>query len=312
MSLPQRPSALAGEQSLAAASSRASAVEARFSKTLASVAAQPPTLNPKAQPFTPGASQAFPFAEPTSSARRREWADLDSDAALSDIDGAASDDEGSVSSSAASAASPYKEGTTEFVPATLAETLSRSLLIQSFNGLARSQPHSGASTSERLSPDSHDSPTPVARQALNTTVGFALAPVPETDVAVALAREAPPPMTPTGAHNSRVSMPVAQHGERRHGYAGLLDLAQTSGRYDCEAMQAPALEPVRDDGDDERVRSLPVHTYRWKTVLRRVEQHIAFMLCSRAVKVVVLLFRAGELSCGIGQRWSPSARCELN
>ena len=289
MSLPQRPSALAGGQSSAAASSRASAVETRFSKTLASVAAPPPTLNPKAQPFTPtGASQASPFAEPSSSARRREWADLDSDAALSDTDGAASDDEGSVSSSAASAASPYKEGTTDSVPVTLAETLSRSLLIQSFNGLARSQPGSGASTSERLSPDSHDSPTPVARQTLNTTVGFALAPVPETDVAVALAREAPPPLTPTGAHNSRVSMPVAQHGERRHGYAGLLDLAQTSGRYDCEATQAPALEPVRDDGNDERVRTLQVHTHLWNG---RAEQRDASMLflCAVKVKVAVVL-----------------------
>ena len=209
-------------------------------------------LNPAAAPFLPGTSQGGAHTP-----GRIDWADLDSDLSVSDEDvlPAMSRDVDIAQPSGADKAHPSLSDTQH-----LTDALARSLLIQSFSGL--SGQGSSASTSARVSPDSHDSPTPVTRHTPvhSTTVGFSLCTVPEAGVA--------PPRSPSPAEsasrvNARVSVPIDATVSHRHGYAGLLGLAKSADEQ-IGVVHTPSLHAVDHAVTDVKVCDQRLFT--WCTV----------------------------------------------
>jgi hypothetical protein len=213
-------------------------------------------LNPNAEPFTPKAAAEHSVfsATATHSRARRDWADLDSDEAASDVDDTASETSAGDRVAAGQLDAEKAAGTAAAV-ASLSDALTHSLLIQSFGGLSHAG--SSASASERLSPDSHDSPAPVVQQQPpqhNTTVGFSLCQIPEASVPVLRSRDAPVSGSSNHA-NLRVSVPIDSRTPHRHGYAGLLGHAKASVDSGAANALEPALEPVDSVEDDEKVCS---------------------------------------------------------
>lgn len=213
-------------------------------------------LNPDATPFTPKRDKeqdgASPFEAVMEPKPRRHWGDLESDEPLSDSDDCLSDIDNDAASQVFDGL--MKPSASTATPA-LKETLTRSLLIQSFSCL--SQPCSSIDTTDRCSPASDESPTPLVQQAHSTTVGFSLCTVPEMALPLSEELATKESVLSSNLCNQRVSVRVEPQDGRRRGYAGLLGLVNGSGESRGTCGFAPSLEPVLAAETDGQVHSLP-------------------------------------------------------
>jgi hypothetical protein len=214
-------------------------------------------LNPDATPFTLERDKeqdgASPFETVSEPKPRRHWGDLESDELLSDSDDYYLSDCDDGAALQVSDGLMKPSASTTPTPA-LEDTLTRSLLIQSFSCL--SQPCSSIDTTDRCSLDSDESHTPIVQQAHSTTVGFRLCTVPEMALPLSEAAATGESVLSSNLGNQRVSVQVEPQDDRRHGYAGLLGLVIGSGESRGTGGIAPSLEPLLAAEADCQVRSL--------------------------------------------------------
>ena len=178
----------------------------------------------------------------------KDWADMQSDDEVDNTCGQPSTD-----------AETVGKADDAFALPPLANALTHSLLIQSFNTASRA--NSAITSTAHPSPENSESPSTVVWQPHSTTVGFEpLSTVPEAACAASTASSAA--VVPPAVSSVKVSVPIAPSSVHRHGYAGLLG---AFGSAEPTPERTPCLDAV-SDVQDAQVCCLTFHSLYLCTV----------------------------------------------